>query len=69
MRLETRELLKSLVHALLDVESALPRTVKDMTLRPGPAVRDYVAGMRRRYVGPAQYFVTALAVLFLVFVC
>ena len=66
-RLGTKELAHEVATSAFDLDAALPRTIVDLTLRPGQAVRAWVAGQRKRYVGPAQYFASALALLLLVF--
>jgi hypothetical protein len=63
-RLTLRLLLRELAERIT-IERGLGRTVRDMTLDPGRAIGDYLAGTRRRYVGPFTYlfFGAALSVV------
>ncbi len=37
-------------------DGMFPRTLKDLTLRPGFAAREYIKGNRMKYYGPVGYF-------------
>lgn len=37
-------------------DGMFPRTIKELTLRPGKVSREYIDGNRTRYVGPVGYF-------------
>jgi len=66
-RVEAWRLAREAVAALLDVDGPWLRTVRDLTLRPGEALRAYLAGARKRYVNPMLYLVgTATVYLFAV---
>ncbi len=50
---------------LLSYDNTWWTTLRELTLRPGPMVRRYVAGERQRFVNPILYLVTAATVLLL----
>lgn len=47
-------------------DGMFPRTLRDLTIRPGHAARLYVQGNRARYYGPVGYFFLMITLLFLV---
>ena len=59
-------MLGDLVDAVVGVESRTWRTVRDLTVRPGTVVRDYVDGHRARYVNPLRYAFIGCALWWLV---
>lgn len=59
-------MLGDLVETIVGVESRTWRTVRDLCVRPGTVVRDYVGGHRARYVNPLRYAVLACALWWLV---
>jgi hypothetical protein len=48
-------MLGDLVATLVGVESRTWHTVRDLSIRPGTVVRNYVDGQRARYVNPLRY--------------
>lgn len=63
--------LKSIVHETLQVvlllESPVLRTIKALGARPGMFVRSYLAGRRKPYLAPVQFFLLSVTVYLLVF--
>ncbi|GGD47105.1 DUF3667 domain-containing protein [Muriicola marianensis] len=51
-----RETLEDLADAFFSVNAPLFRTVRDMILRPGNLLRNYLDGKRRRYYRPVAFF-------------
>lgn len=49
-----------------DLDSAVPRTLRDLVARPGRLTADYVAGRRRGRLGPFQLFFALNVVYFVV---
>ena len=49
-----------------DLESGWLRTVRDLTLAPGPMIRRYVQGDRKVYANPFAYLVFGTAASFVV---
>lgn len=46
-------------------DGMFPRTLRDLTLRPGQAAREYILGNRVKYYGPVGYFFIILTVYLL----
>jgi hypothetical protein len=65
-RLTLRDVLHDVTSGLFSLDRALPRTIRDMTVRPGDACRDYVGGHRRRYLPPFQYAMLCFGLLIVV---
>lgn len=65
-RLTVRRITTEAVTSVLDVDRGLLHTMIDLTRRPGPMIRDYVAGRTVRYVAPAKYFLLCVTVAQLV---
>jgi len=64
-RLGVLPLLTELVDVLANVDSRAWRTVRELTMRPGSAVRRYVDGQRVRYVNPLRYAILTCALWWL----
>ncbi len=47
-------------------DGMFPRTLKDLTLRPGHAAREYINGVRVRYYGPVGYLFLMVTLFLLV---
>lgn len=62
--LRFREIAHDFTTQLAEWSLPWPRTLRDLALRPGQTVRDYVAGCRISYVSPPKYafFVMLIAV-------
>lgn len=46
-------------------DGMFPRTLRDLTLRPGEAAREYIKGNRVRYYGPVGYFFIMITIYLL----
>ena len=64
-RLDVKDLVRDAVGEILGIDTKIGRTVRDFTLRPGRAARDYVEGARARYVNPLKYLLFVVAAYFL----
>jgi len=64
-RLTVRGLAHELTQQFLALDRGLWHTVLELARRPGVVIRAYIAGHRRRYVGPMTYLFFASAVLLL----
>ena len=62
--LDAPRVLREGIGQFLDADNAWWTTLRELTLRPGPTVRRYVAGERKRFVNPILYMLT-VATLFL----
>jgi hypothetical protein len=60
-RLSLHEIGHDLLHALIHVDRSVISLLRNLALRPGLVVRDYVRGARRRYFGPFAFLVVAVA--------
>lgn len=59
MGLGVGALLREVLDVVANVDGRACRTLRELTTRPGPMVRDYLDGKRARYVHPFRYaFVT-----------
>ena len=47
-------------------DGMFPRTLRDLTIRPGVAARTFIAGNRAKYYGPVGYFFLMITLLYLV---
>jgi hypothetical protein len=50
----------------IGLDTKFLRTVVDLTIRPGKAIRSYLSGNRVRYVGPLGYFMVMSAILVII---
>jgi len=51
------------------LDGMFPRTLRDVTLRPGQASRTFIQGNRVKYYGPVGYFFLMITVLLLLMNC
>ena len=65
-RLTFRSLIRSGLRDLVDLDTGVLYTLRQLTLRPGGAVREYLEGRPRRYASPVKYAFVAATVLGLV---
>ena len=56
--LDAPRVLRDGLGQLLDADNAWWTTLRELTLRPGPTIRRYVAGERKRFVNPVLYMLT-----------
>lgn len=47
-------------------DGMFPRTLRDLTIRPGDVAREYIKGVRVKYYGPLGYFFLTLTIYLLV---
>lgn len=62
VRLSSRALVGKAFGALIDLDGAVWRTLRDMTISPGRASLDYINGARKRYVNPIKYYLVGVAI-------
>ncbi|MFB6272217.1 MAG: DUF3667 domain-containing protein [Salinibacter sp.] len=55
-------ILGGFVRELVETERGLWRTFRDLTLRPGTAVRSYLAGARQPFTSPGRYLLVGAIV-------
>lgn len=61
-RIVLKESLREAVEHYFDLDAPLLRTVRDLILRPGTMIRDYIRGRRKRYSHPIRYFLMITAI-------
>jgi hypothetical protein len=65
--LDAPRVLREGIGQFLDADNAWWTTLRELTLRPGPTVRRYVAGERKRFVNPIFYMLTVATVFLFAF--
>lgn len=63
--LDAPRLLRDGLGQFLDADNAWWTTLRELSLRPGPTIRRYVAGERKRFVNPILYLLTTVTVFLL----
>lgn len=58
-RIGLREVVEHVTKDVLNCDTALLHTIRDLSLRPGAMCFDYVSGRRKRYLNPLAYFLLA----------
>lgn len=64
-RLSLREGWNDFWGRVYGLDGMLPRTLRDLTLRPGEVCLRYIEGNRRKYYGPVGYFFLMITLLYL----
>ncbi|MBC7920198.1 MAG: DUF3667 domain-containing protein [Ferruginibacter sp.] len=65
-RITFRRIWNDFVEQITDLERGFPHTIRDLALRPGHMVREYLLGKRRPYLKPLQFYLVMLALFFVV---
>lgn len=60
-RIILRQSVKDVLENYFDFDAPLFKTIKDLTIRPGQLIRNYIAGKRKSYSHPLKYYITVLA--------
>ena len=66
-RIVMKDVVGDFLSNLLAVEGPILKTIKDLTIRPGKMINDYLSGKRKNYYKPFQYYLLATAVYFVFF--
>lgn len=66
-RITMKDVVSDFFSNLVNVEGPVLNTIKDLTLRPGAMIRDYLNGQRKKYYKPFQYYILAATLFFLFF--
>lgn len=66
-RLSLKSVFSAIFKKIFDIESGLLFTIKEMFLRPGKVVQDYIQGGQMKYAKPVQFFFLTTALVFLAF--
>lgn len=65
-RFSLRYLWKLLHQDLFEVDQGLWHTMKDLTVRPGYMIRNYLAGKTKSYFSPLKYLLVFIAIFYLI---
>lgn len=66
-RIRMKDIIGDFLSNLIAVEGPVLRTIKDLTIRPGKMIKDYLNGKRKIYYKPFQYYLLATTVYFIFF--
>lgn len=61
-RLELKTLVSDIFKAVVDVDTKVFRTIKELTLNPGQVTLNYIGGARVRYLNPIKYCFVIFAI-------
>ena len=62
-----KDIVGDFISNLINIEGPILNTVKDLSIRPGKMIRDYLNGNRNKYYKPFQFYILATTVYFLFF--
>lgn len=62
-----RVIWQEFLDALFNVNQGLLPTVRDLTIRPGHMLRNYLDGQRKKYIGPVRFIIATAAVSYLLY--
>lgn len=60
-RLSAKELVINAFFSLIDIDSKILRTIRELTINPGQVALNYISGRRFSYVNPIKYFLATSA--------
>jgi len=66
-RLEVKSIMKDVVHSILHWENSVLKTLKNLLIRPGKTVREYISGKRKSFIKPFSYFISIQTIFVIVF--
>ena len=61
-----KDLFNDFLSEVLTLESPLPKTLKELTLKPGDLSIEFIRGKRKTYYKPVKYFILTLAFYLLI---
>lgn len=62
-RLSLASVVSGAFAALTDLDSTLPRTIKELSVNPGKVAHNYVSGARVSYINPVKYCIAVFAII------
>ncbi|MDN5200098.1 DUF3667 domain-containing protein [Fulvivirgaceae bacterium BMA10] len=65
-RLRFKTFFEDFLNRMWGFDGMVLRTIKELTLRPGKVMQEYIRGVRVKYVGPVSYYFLLFAVYFLI---
>ena len=66
-KMEVKHLFKDITHGIFHWENSILKTFKELLLRPGKFLRNYIDGTRKLYVKPFSYFLFIQTIYVLIF--
>jgi hypothetical protein len=67
-RFTVRHIFHNFFHSFTHVDSGLLYLIKELFIRPGTVIREYIEGRRKKYFNPFQYLVLSIAAMVFVMV-
>ncbi|HQY20254.1 MAG TPA: DUF3667 domain-containing protein [Ignavibacteria bacterium] len=61
-RITIREILHNFIHSFTHIDSGIFFLIKELFIRPGAVVREYLSGKRKKYFNPFQFLIIAIAI-------
>jgi len=66
-RINMKDVVSDFFSNFINLEGPILSTIKDLTLRPGKMIHDYLNGKRNKYYKPFQFYILATTVYFVFF--
>jgi len=66
-RIQMSDVIGDFMSNLINIEGPILNTIKDLIIRPGKMIRDYLNGNRNKYYKPFQFYILATTAYFLFF--
>ncbi len=66
-RIQMKDVWSDFISNLINIEGPILNTVKDLSIRPGNMIRDYLNGNRNKYYKPFQFYILATTLYFIFF--
>lgn len=67
-RFSVKHILHDFFHSFTHVDSGILFLIKELFLRPGTVIREYVEGKRKKYFNPFQYLILSIAAMVFIMV-
>ncbi len=65
-RIVLREAARDVLEKYFDLDTPLFRTIRDLFIRPGTLIRNYIFGQRKKYAHPFRYFILVTAIYLII---
>ncbi|MBA4851253.1 DUF3667 domain-containing protein [Emticicia sp. BO119] len=61
-RINTHFMIHEVIHAFTHADSGIFYLIKELAIRPGEVIKEYVAGARKKYYNPFNFFLITVAI-------
>lgn len=61
-RINTHFLMHEVIHAFTHADAGIFYLIKELALRPGIVIKEYIAGQRKKYYNPFNFFLITVAI-------